>query len=254
MPFINNEDFFTRVSRGVSDITLKVIKAKSSQVNASATTMWGNTVTFSYLSTDTTLRISSTDAADATAGAGALVAYVEGLNSSYSTVSELILLSGQTPHTLTNQYFRINDFYITDCGSAGYNTGTIWLWDNAGTHTAGLPTTTTNVQGVIRSQQVDAMQGVYTLPVNTYGYIKNVWSGGGGGNQLKVEFMKRVSTTNGFITVKEFNTDQPFAVESQLMEKNYGHGDFQLRVSSASNGAYSVMAGMELLIVPYDVN
>ena len=256
MPFNNKEDFKHRASRGIKNVSVKHIKAKTIAPNATMTTMWANTVTYAYLTSEDYLRVSSDMAGDDQTNTAAQRVYIEGLGTSrYSTLSEYLWLAGTTPKTTTNQYTRINQFKVTEVGSTGYNTGTIYLWPDASTHTSGVPTTTASIQSQIAPGENEAHDGVFTLGVNQYGYLLNTWySGSGGKANCRVQFMNRPSTTEAFLPLKEINGVEAAQLSSEIHEQSQGRSDYQIRIQASSAGTYPVAAGMDILIVESDEN
>jgi hypothetical protein len=108
---------------------------------------------------------------------------------------------------------------------------------------------------MIAPKEREAYTGVYTLPVNKYGYLLNVWSSGAGGKSaVRVKFGNFQTTTNAYLTQKEIYSENPCSIESTVYERNYGRGDYEIRIEGNSAGTYKVMAGMELLVVDYEEN
>ncbi|MCP4648917.1 MAG: hypothetical protein GY853_02385 [PVC group bacterium] len=256
MPFTNGEDFKHRISRGINNFSVKHVKAKSIAPNATMTTMWAGTTTIQYLSSVSTLRVSSSEAGDDQTNTAAQRVYIEGLNEGrYSTTSEEIWLRGTTPVTTTNNYSRINKFKVTECGSTGHNTGTIYLWPDSSTHSSGVPTSTAQIQAQIAPKEVEAWNGTFTLGVNQYGYLQNVWfSGSGGKANCRVLFMNRTSITEAFIPLREINDANAAQIDSEIQEQCVGRSDYQIRLQASSAGSYPVAAGMDIIVVEADDN
>lgn len=256
MPFTNGEDFKHRISRGISNFSVKHVKAKTIAPNATMTTMWANTVTYSYLTSASYLRVSSSEAGDDQTNTAAQRVYIEGLNTGrYSTLSESLWLKGTTPVTTTNQYERINKFKVEEVGSTGHNTGTIYLWPDASTHASGVPTTTAQVQSQIAPGENEAWDGVFTLGVNQYGYLQNVWySGSGNKSNCRVQFLNRPSITEAFLPLREINDINAAQIDSEIQEQCLGRSDYQIRIQASSAGTYPVAAGMDIIVVEYDSN
>lgn len=115
--------------------------------------------TYPFPTEDTTMTISSTDANDTVAGTGARAVLVQGLNSNYQEIQEVVALNGTTAVTLANQYFRINDFIVLTAGTGKTNAGEIYV--GYGTVTAGVPA---NTMESCHAGQARGETALYTVP------------------------------------------------------------------------------------------
>lgn len=87
------------------------------------------------------ISVASTSASDTGAGTGAQTLIVRGLDANRREIDEEITLNGQTPVNTTNTFLRLNDLFVKDAGSNGFNVGNIYASDSADTFTAGVPDT-----------------------------------------------------------------------------------------------------------------
>jgi len=87
------------------------------------------------------ISVASTSGLDTSAGVGAQTILVRGLDSNYDEQDELISLTGQTPSTTIASFLRINDIFVINAGSNGFNVGNIYVSDINDTFILGEPQT-----------------------------------------------------------------------------------------------------------------
>jgi len=134
-----DENFSLQVARGLipghSAIT---VFGYNPDVDTSEESVWPNGGTVPHPTAASVLKVSSTDAADASpSGTGARTVLITGLNGSFNEVSETIVLNGQTAVNTVNSYLYVNGLTVTSVGSGGANAGDINV--GTGTVTAGVP-------------------------------------------------------------------------------------------------------------------
>lgn len=106
--------------------------------------------------------IVSTSTSDTIAGTGARTLVLEGLDSDFKEISEIIELSGQTPKQSENTYIRLNRSFIDDVGTyGGSNAGLITIRVTG----AGDP------QGYIEATEAQTQKSHYTVPAGKTAYI-----------------------------------------------------------------------------------
>tara|TARA_Y100000004_G_C8870898_1_gene393248 strand:- start:50 stop:832 length:783 start_codon:yes stop_codon:yes gene_type:complete len=135
-------------------------------VQTSYETLWSNGGNYSYLTSATTLTISSSDANDDDGDAGARTVLVQGLNSDYSETEEIVTLNGQTAVSTTKEYLRVFRMIVQSAGSSNHNEGIIYA--GTGTVTSGVPA---NVYAEIPAEYNQTMMAVYTVPANKTAYM-----------------------------------------------------------------------------------
>lgn len=74
-----------------------------------------------------TANITASGATLTDAGTGARSVFVEGLDSDYKPLSEIIAVNGTSVNVLDNSYFRVNRAFIKAVGSGGVNAGNITI-------------------------------------------------------------------------------------------------------------------------------
>ena len=72
-------------------------------INSSYETLWSVGGNYSYLSSATTLKISSADANDDDGDTGARTVLVQGLDTNYNEIEETVTLNGQTAVNTSNE-------------------------------------------------------------------------------------------------------------------------------------------------------
>jgi hypothetical protein len=135
-------------------------------VGTSLETVWVGGDAYTFPASATTTTISSSNANDTSAGTGARTVLVEGVDASYTAVSETASLNGQTGVTLTNQYLRVNKITVLTAGSGGTSAGSIYV--GTGTVTTGVPAVVLNRTG---SSSNESESGFYTVPAGYTAYI-----------------------------------------------------------------------------------
>lgn len=155
--------------------------------------IWPNGGTVPHPTTASVLKISSTSANDTAAGTGARTVFISGVNGSFDTVSETVILNGQTEVNTVNLYLYVNEFYTLTVGSGGANAGDV----NAGTGTvtAGVPALLYDMIYVGFNQRTTAH---YCVPAGFTGYIIKgvITAGQATGSTAVTSFLKQHGTDN----------------------------------------------------------
>lgn len=84
-----------------------------------------NSGTIYFPTTAATISVVSSSANDTSAGTGAKIVLLEGLNSSWDEVTEYVTMNGVTPVVSTNSYLRINFARVVSSGTGKKNAGNI---------------------------------------------------------------------------------------------------------------------------------
>jgi len=120
---------------------------------------------FNWFETADTVDVVSTQVDDGISGSRARTIVIEGLDATFTGITESISLNGKTPVTSSNSYIRINRTYVESSGTYHYtNRGDITLTRNTG----GLKYTT--IKGDIGTSRM----GAYTVPVGKTAFITNI--------------------------------------------------------------------------------
>ena len=143
-------------------------------VGADIETIWETGGIYEYLTVASTVSAISDDSGDTVTGTGARTIEIQGLDSNYNTVTEIISTNGTSSGPAsTNEFLRIYRALVKTAGSTSTNEGHIDI--NAGSTTVisiGTKGTGVNKEGFGQSQT-----SVYTIPAGKTGYITQ-WSVG----------------------------------------------------------------------------
>ena len=120
------------------------------------------------------MRISSSDANDATAGTGLVECNIEGIDEDGAYQTEVVLLSGQTPKTTASKYIAINRMWAQTCGTGGVNAGDIYATIEGDSTTSGVPKTTSTAYSFIAAGDNRSSMARYIVPLSETAYIHNV--------------------------------------------------------------------------------
>lgn len=214
-----NEAFGLQVSRGqIQGHSSVIVFGYNPDVDTTEESVWPDGGTVPHPTVASVLKISSSSANDTSAGTGARTVYIEGLNGSYNTVSETVILNGQTEVDTVNSYLYVNNFYVLTVGSGGVNAGNI----NAGTGvvTAGVPAV---LYDIIATGYNNRTTGHYCVPAGYTGYMtEGLFSAGQASGATSVTgFLKQhgpdgvlrvgaVTTVNNNSTM--YNFEQPYTI------------------------------------------
>lgn len=213
-----NEDFHLQVSRGqVQGHASMQIIGYNDNVDQAWVPIWADG-TLSFPAAALVMKVSSTNAADTAAGAGARTVMVSGLDANYLQISETVTLDGQTAVNTVNSYLAINSFMVTSAGANGTASGDIYI--GSGVVTTGVPAT---AYDYIPTGWNFNQTAVYTVPAGYTAYIpysrltfaqasgtNAVWGRitTTGTNGVKMATVSAVAN-NGIV---EFNPKYPIAV------------------------------------------
>ena len=120
-----NEPFDLQVSRGqiTGHQTLSLFGYQSAVGNTKIP-VWENATTYTYITSASTLTLVSSSASDDTLAS----VLINGLDSNFKPISEILFLNGVTGVTTVNSYFRVNSMFMLSPGTTqSTNVGTITL-------------------------------------------------------------------------------------------------------------------------------
>jgi hypothetical protein len=181
MPYPQYIDYKYAIARGETGHTLTVMPAECTTISTTAILIRPvNTYGMTTPSTPQTMRVSSSDAADATAGTGAVNVQLYGVGTNGASVSENIRMEGQTPVSTVNKYLRMNRVVVNSVGSGKTNAGVIYISEGIGSTAAGVPKATTSVFAVMAIGDGVNKDGKYYVPSSNTAYLSHVGAGGNG--------------------------------------------------------------------------
>lgn len=217
------EPFNLQVARGqITMHTPVIVFGYNPDVDTTEESVWPDGGTVPHPTVASVLKISSSNAADTSAGTGARTVAIVGLDGDYNEVSESVILDGQTPVNTGYSYLYVNKFYVTSVGSGGHNAGDI----NAGTGvvTAGVPAV---LYDLIATGYNNRTTGHYCVPAGYTGYImQGLFSAGqASGSTAVTGFLKQhgpdgVLRVGAVSTVNNSTADYLFEIPYVVPEKN----------------------------------
>jgi hypothetical protein len=188
------EPFGLQISRnqiqGHSDV---IVFGYNPDLDTTEESIWPNGGTVPHPTVASVLKISSTSASDTASGTGARTVFISGVDGSFQTVGETVILNGQTEVNTVNLYLYVNEFYTLTVGSGGANAGDI----NAGTGTvtAGVPAVLYDMIYTGFNQRTTAH---YCVPAGFTGYMVRgvITAGQASGSTAVTSFLKQHGTDN----------------------------------------------------------
>ena len=251
MSYFGSTDFLFEVSKGnVTGHAIGFIVGSSQHIQPAKTqTIWDVDEDYAYLSADTQLYISSSDALDT-----AVTVIVTGLDDTYAEVTRSVTVNGQTQVALSGLMFRVHAALVT---SSVTPVGDLYVSESTAL-TAGVPNDLTKVKAKIPLSGIDigtdfasdnfSHLGIYTVPANKTLHILQI--------QINVEknqdvrFSGRLRSENGAwfnrnpVPLYQGQATQNFLNFLPAGEKT----DFEFRALS-SNANTTVQFQMQFILV-----
>ena len=164
------EPFELQVSRG--QIAYHKTQFKfgfNPDIDNSLETIWAQGGLYTYLSSASTLYISSSSTADDAASTGARTATVSGLDANYDEVSVTVDLDGQNGVQLgsANNWIRVNRIAVDTAGSGGQNAGVLYVGTEA-SPSVGVPT---NKYATVAIGDNQTLMALWTVPRGYTAYL-----------------------------------------------------------------------------------
>ena len=142
---------------------------------------------YSFLTSATVLQVSSSNAADI-----GTVLQIVGLNSNLESISELVVLNGQSGVATLNSFYRINDFLAVDGQALA---GTVYLSKSGDTLTAGVPAVANQLSTIFQRSQFSALSTglrsdnwahtpAFTVPAGHTAFLIDIACTSGQGEEL----------------------------------------------------------------------
>ena len=245
-----DEYFPLQVSRGqIPGHRSVTVFGYNGDVDQTEVTVWPYTGLISHPAAAIQMKVSSSNAADASAGTGARTVLIQGLDASYNEISETVTMNGQTAVTTTNSYLRINYATVATAGSGQSAAGDIYI--GTGTVTAGVPAT---VYDLIKFNYNDTVTGHYTIPAGYTGYLmQGMFSAGQASGSTSIQGRLLSSTADGIrrttavVTLNNGSADYAFEFPIAIPEKT----DIEATaIGSANNNSCASMFVIMLIAGP----
>lgn len=161
--YIGDRNFFIEVSKGnIAGHSLVNVAGNNYNLDPTEETIWDQGGNLVYLTADTTLYASSSSASDT----NVLIAVV-GLDDTYTEVTRLVTVTGQTQVALSGQMFR---HFSATCIGTNKNVGDIYIAESD-TLTGGVPDTASKIKSKMVAGNGITRNGFYTVPAGHTGYL-----------------------------------------------------------------------------------
>jgi len=155
-------------------------------VGTSLVTVWPEGSIYSYLSSASVLKVSSSDANDTSAGSGAQTVQIYGLDTNYLEINEIVTLNGQAAVETQNSYLRVHRGVVRSAGATGANEGIIYA--GTGNLSSGVPD---NVYLHLDIALNQTLMTLYTVPAGKTLFIRRLHWTVGSGKELHASFVIR---------------------------------------------------------------
>ena len=214
-------------------------------------TIWAQGGLYSYLSSASTLYISSSSGFDDVGSTGATSAKVSGLDANYDEVSVTVNLNGQNGVQLgdARNWIRVNRIQVMSAGSGGANAGVLYVGTEA-TPSSGVPT---NKYATVAIGDNKTLMALWTVPRGYTAYLY----------QTDITVNTEANNKFGNVSVVARPFGQVFEVKDKFTIQNGSHHqeykfpvkfeektDIEVRaIGSSSNSNLSVSAGLDILYI-----
>lgn len=251
MPYPSYMDYKFAIARGEVGHTSTVIPAECTTISTTASLIRPvNTYGMTTPAAPQYIKITSSDAVDATAGTGAIDIQIWGVITSGVSATENIVMEGNTPVTTAAKYLRVNRMAVISAGSGKVNAGVIYASENAGSVAAGVPKATTSVFAIMAIGDGVSKDGKFYVPTSNTAYLTHV---GAGGNGSTVIYTASLYSEKDSIRKKEYTArfepgyrPLPFDVPLKF------EGDTDLWIEVDNGAASATAANIDLQFVLLD--
>lgn len=224
------ESDYINVSRGLITGASRLQKVGySAAITTAFQTIWNEATVVVFPSSASIMTVSSSSANDTSAGTGARTVTVSGLDFGYNSITEVVILNGQTAVNTTLSYLRVNTLSVATVGSGPSNAGVVYI--GTGTVTAGKPATIYNSIGVGFNTSLSAFT---TTPTGSTGYLLQVLaSTDTAGTQIQI--LTRTPTGVAFVarifqlgvgsgTIQQYDLPRPLTPGTDIMAQAINAG------------------------------
>jgi hypothetical protein len=214
-------------------------------------TVWAQGGLYTYLSSASTLYISSSSTDDDVAGTGARTATVSGLDANYNEVSVTVDLDGQTGVQLgdAGNWIRVNRIIVDTAGSSGQNAGVIYVGDEA-SPSSGVPS---NKYATVAIGDNQTLMALWTVPAGYTAYL----------HETHITVATEANNKYGIVSVVArpeggvFNIQDKFTTVLDTVTQKYNFPlkleektDIEVRaIGSSSNANIAISAGLDIIYI-----
>lgn len=247
-----SEPFELQVARGQIAFHKNIFKfGFNPDVDDSLETIWAQGGLYTYLSTATTLYISSSSIADDAAGTGARTATVSGLDANYDEVSVTVDLDGQNGVQLgdASNWIRVNRITVNTAGSGDQNAGVLYVGTEA-SPSSGVPS---NKYATVAIGDNQTLMALWTVPRGYTAFLTQTDTTVATTQNNKYATIHFVARNDGGV----FQVKDKFVIAEGLHHQRYDiplkfeeKTDLELRCIGDSSGAnISVSAGLDVVYI-----
>lgn len=149
MSYFGSTEFLLEVSKGnVPGHSMVTVIGSNPSLGSTVTeTVWDGGGTYTYLTADTTLYISSSSASDT-----AVTVLITGKDDNYNVITDTVTANGQTQVAISTQFFRVEIVQVI--GSTA-PVGTLYIAETD-TLTGGIPDTADKIKAIVPLSATDA--------------------------------------------------------------------------------------------------
>ncbi len=218
-------------------------KFGKASVGTSFVTILEPATLYPYVSSATTMTISSDNANDTVAGTGGRTVEFFGHDADFNVVSDIVDMDGQTPVTLTPDLLRIWRARVRTAGSTETNEGVIYIGD--GTVTAGVPA---NIRAQIGPDIAQTQMCLWTIPAGKTGLLVSKLFSVGRAKDMEVRIVTR-KQNEVFLVREEVDLfESTFQVQHTLPIVLEEKSDVEMRMKT-STGSADVHGEFEIYIM-----
>jgi len=214
-------------------------------------TIWAQGGLYTYLSSASTLYISSSSTNDDVGDTGATSAKVSGLDANYNEISVTVDLDGQTGVQLgdASNWIRVNRIQVMSAGSGGANAGVLYVGTEA-TPSSGVPT---NKYATVAIGDNQTLMALWTVPAGYTAYL----------HETHITVATEANNKYGIVSVVArpeggvFNIQDKFTTVLDTVTQKYNFPlkleektDIEVRaIGSSSNANIAISAGLDIIYI-----
>ncbi len=215
-------------------------------------TIWSEGGLYSYLTSATVLKVSSSSTDDTSAGTGARTVQLYGLDGDYNEINEVVTLNGQTAVNTTQSFLRIYRMIVRSAGTGEQNAGIIYA--GTGTVTSGVPANVyASINGIAGSNQ--SLMSLWTVPAGHTAYILqyDVSNGTTSNTPAVCKLILSIRPFGEVFQSKDvkslttgMHVEETFSLPQKVTEKS----DIEVRAISSSNSvSFDISAAFEIIYI-----
>jgi hypothetical protein len=216
---------------------------RNPDIDQTEETVWEGGGTYTFDATAQSLEIVSSNANDSSGGSGARTITLLGLDSTYTSLTQVVTLNGTNAVAIAGRWLRVFRASVTTAGTGGVNAGTLTVRLSGGGAT----------RLVIGAGNGQTLMAVYTIPAGKTGYMVHYYASLNTATpataaSMDARLFTRPST--GVLNLKQQQASMAgllmydFGVPFAITEKT----DVYLNASTSSNNS-DVCGGFDIILV-----